>query len=244
VVDLSASHGSPEAFVVKLGPGKEGHEALTRRAVSGLTGYSAADVRALVAGVRRVDVGKGPLDLVPALAGAFRATEQRRHALRRDLCQPLAATRREIVDLLFVLHGRALRATTRDATMGWLGEALHLIQDSYSPAHVDRERGTSGRHPIRYIRYFGPRGRPYPLEHRVFPPPDPRDVILGPSGALTPWAAEAVVASREFAIIVARHLGGGTSLASRRRDIRTFAAKHFALSPRRTDPSVYYPSCR
>jgi hypothetical protein len=234
--------GTPEQFVVKLGRGPEGHERLTRLAAAGVPGITSSDVPALVRGVRRVDIGKNPIQFVPAMIDQFRPSQQRRHALRRDLCQPLSGTVADIRGLLSTLHGRALRASTRNASTEWIGEALHLIQDSYSPAHVARTRGTAGRHPIVYIRYFGLRGRPYPIEHRVVPPPDPRDIVTDPAGILTPWAREAITASREFLRMVARHRAR-PSAPTNAAELRTFARKHTALSPRRIEPKRYYPSC-
>ena len=240
---------SPETadyFVVRLGRTPEGHERLTRDAATGFPGISASDLTALIAGVRRVDVGKGPMDFIPAMTNQFKASQQRRHALRKELCQPLSSALIEFRQHLALLHAKALSAILRGyrrQALEWVGEALHLIQDSYSPAHVERLwRGSGGRHPIVYIRYFGLRGRPYPLEHRVFPPPDPRDIVTGTGGLLTRAARQAVSASREYLHLVLRHFSTPRSPRISAQ-LHAFMNKHLVLSPRRIEPRHYYPRC-
>lgn len=209
---------------------KEGHERLTRLAAAGLPGVGPGDLRALVSGVRRVDTGLPTKHFAPS--------EQRRHVLRRSLCQPLAAALAEARDHLVSLHTRAMATSTRAEFFGWLGEALHLLQDSYSEAHTQRSRA-SGLHPITYIRFYGLRGRGFPQEHRV--PSDPRDQILDASGRLTPAARQAASASREFLRMALRHRR--MPAASRSAELRRFMNRHLILSASRTEPSSLY-RCR
>jgi hypothetical protein len=131
--------------------------------------------------------------------------------------------------------------------MGWTGEALHLIQDSYSPAHTERVIGTGRRRPIKYIRYYKvgvvptrPSSRGAPLEHHV--PKDPRDHVLGPGGRLKPEAVAATAASRQFLEMMRSHLASPRS-PSNRAELTRFMNDHLILSASRTEPSAYY-TCR
>ena len=81
-------------------------------------------------------------------------SQQRRHILRSSHCHPLRDSLSEARNQLVLLHRRALTSRSRQEAMGWLGEALHLIQDSYSNAHTQRQI-TSGIQPIVYIRFYG-----------------------------------------------------------------------------------------
>lgn len=208
-------------FVVRTGAGviPEGHERLTREAAAGITGVSAADVRALVEGVRRPDTESLRNHVLP--------DQQRRHALRATLGQPLAAALRDARMHLAALHGRALGAGSRQAAFLLIGEALHLIQDSYAPAHVQRLKGAGGRHPITYIRYFGPNSGGAPLEHGF--PFDPRDLVAEVTGGLKPWSLAAVAASREFLWLMQRHLARPRA-ARNAEELRTFLDRHLVLS--------------
>lgn len=221
-----------EEFVVGSGPIPEGHERLTREAAAGLAGVTPAALAALIEGVRRPDTESIRNHLV--------AAQQRRHALRATLCQPLGAALTDMRGHLAALHRRALAAATTAAGFGAAGEALHLIQDAYSPAHVERERGAGGRHPIRYIRAYG-LTTGGPREHQF--PFDARDLVTGVlGGALKPWSRVAVEASREYLQLILRHLaapGGGDG-----GELRAYMEKHFALSPNRTEPSRWHIACR
>jgi hypothetical protein len=219
----------------------EGHERLTRDAAAGLAGIGTADVPPLIEGSRRVDYG---------LTNHFKADEQRRHFLRRSLCQNLSAALGEARNTLADLHGRALAAFARGpraGAFGWAGEALHLIQDSYSAAHTERDWAALNV-PIVYIRYFGPWGDPAPREHRVLPPPDPRDLIA-PHGFLIREARAAIATSREYLTLLIRHAAGMAAAgrmpaAAVARELAAFMNRHFALSPRRTEPRTVYLRCR
>jgi hypothetical protein len=239
-----------EAFDTSVMGSPQGHEIITRQAAAGLPGYSAADVAALVEGVRRADIGSGVIGFVGAMAGQFAANSQRSHALRRSVCQPLLQAVREIRGRLVELHGLAVHAESRGqhrAAMEWTGEALHLIQDSYSPAHTERVHGAGIRQPIKYIRYYKvgviptrPASRGAPLEHHV--PKDPRDHVLGPGGRLKPEATSAVRASRQFLQMMRRHFVSPRA-ASNATELTRFMSDHLILSRSRTEPSTHY-ACR
>jgi hypothetical protein len=210
----------------------EGHERLTRDAARGVAGISPTDLSALIEGVRRVDYG---------LTNHFKAGEQRRHALRSAVCQPLRNALSEIRNQLARLHGQAIRANTigtRQAALGLIGEALHLIQDSFSPAHTERVLD-GATNPIRYIRYFGLRGQTYPTEHRVFPAPDPRDIITASGGRLTPVASAAIIASRQFLQMMLRHLTRPTPPHAGA-ELRAFMDRHLVLSASPIEPRFIY----
>lgn len=237
--EISVNGGKDHFVVETRGPFgvvliPEGHEVLTRRATIPLA-LSAAEIAALVEGVRRVDT-------VP-LSYHFRPDEQKRHALRRELCTNMAAALTEIRNHLIRLHGVATGPRPRLDAMRWIGEALHLIQDSFSEAHTEREWSVTGPpHPIRFIRYFGPRGRTYPDEHRVIPAPDPRDIITGPGGALRLAAVHSVIASNEFLRMMLRHLAS-PGAPSQSAELRAFMDRHLVLSPTPREPSAWYSRC-
>src|ERR1700686_1945073 len=183
--------GDSESFTVQFGHLPAGHERVTELAARELPGL---DLKALVAGVRRVDVGSSFVSFVPGMVNQIRPSQQRRHALRGKFCEPIRQALREVRGQLSDLWTRAVRQQRQGAAaaaMGWIGEALHLIQDSYSDAHVWRIRGTAGRYPIVYIRYFGLQGAGAPLEHHLGRDPDPRDLVAGPIGGLIPAADRA-----------------------------------------------------
>ena len=108
-----------------------------------------------------------------------------------------------------------------------IGQALHLLQDSFSSAHVERAGGT-GR--VRHIRVFFIRlGWPplsrAPHEHNA--PSDPRDdVYVG--GALRPEALAAVLASTAFLRMALRHLRapGAPGNAA---ELRAFMHRYLAM---------------
>jgi hypothetical protein len=225
-----------DLFVVKSGPIPEGHERLTRDAARGIRGITASDLAVLTSGVRRPDTAKLTNHINPA--------QQRRHALRRDLCQPLSSALSDIRNQLMLLHANALRASasrSRSAAMGWIGEALHLIQDSYAPAHVERATAGGGRYPIVYIRYYGFIGQGSPREHAF--PFDTRDLVAS-SGTLRPWARVAVTASREFLKMMMRHLAAPRAPGNAA-ELRSYMNRHLILSSRRVEPARIYPiRCR
>jgi hypothetical protein len=210
----------------------QGHQRLTHLAAAGLP-ISPSDLTALKDGNARVD----------ALTKAFDAPEQRRHTLRRTKCQPVSDALSEARNHLIRLHSLALAAPNRQIQFELLGEALHLIQDSYSNAHTERRwGGLGGFHPIVFIRFFGFQGScAFPLEHRVIPPPDPRDTISA-GGTLTAWARESVSASRDYLNMALRHVSApGSPVVPA--ELRTFADRHLALDPAHTPTTFCYPGC-
>lgn len=220
-------------FVVRTGLIPEGHERLTREAAAGVPGIAAAEMQALIEGVRRPDTESLRNHILPG--------QQRRHALRARLCQPLAEALRDARGQFAELHRRALTAPTRLDIYRWAGEALHLLQDSYAPAHMQRVRAPDGRFPITYIRVFGVTGQGAPREHGF--PFDGRDLVADVGGGLRPWSHIAIDASRQYLQILKRHLAAprGPSVAA---ELRAFMDRQFVLSPRRTEPRDLYLRCR
>lgn len=199
-----------------------GHEVLTTDAARGLP-ISPAQLACLIEGVRRPDTASLTAHVVPG--------EQRRHTLRSTILQSQRAALADAVGHLRALHARALApGLPSQERFRLIGEALHLIQDAYAPAHVARDPG--GR--IRRIRNYGPANLTLPVllqpgEHRF--PVDLRDRIRtgGPGSALTPEARAAVAASREYLVMALRHLGGSTPPAQVRTDLDAFIRRHFRL---------------
>jgi hypothetical protein len=166
---------------------EEGHEAITRAAWEGLS-LTPEQQEALIRGVRAPDVSLAGI-LTSALPFA-----QRRHALRPWSGTTTAAGIREMREFLAAIHLRAL--TVPDGPRRWalFGEALHCLQDSYSPAHVDRAGPR-----IVHMKHWGPldalrRGRPSD-EHGF--PRDRRDGAWQ-DGQLTSEATAAVAATRRY----------------------------------------------
>jgi outer membrane protein OmpA-like peptidoglycan-associated protein/peptidoglycan hydrolase-like protein with peptidoglycan-binding domain len=210
-----------------------GHKFLTELAAAGLPTISSNDLDALKEGNARVD----------DLTKAFIPSEQKRHTLRREKCQPVPHALSDARNHLIALHSIALTSVGRKAQFEMFGEALHLIQDSYSEAHTERLwGGAGGVDPIRFIRFFGFQGScRFPREHRVVPPPDPRDNIRN-RGVLTFAAKRSVAASREYLTMALRHLAspGSPSIPG---ELRAFMDKHLILDPGHTPTSFCYPGC-
>ncbi len=199
-----------EPFYTKVTPipgigNKEGHEILTRVAMRGLP-LTAAEQSAILLGVIRPDRGgRSYWNFPRAALESLKAAAQPSHALRPTPSSTVAAALRLIRSRFLRLYYRAMRAANRTVALEWLGEALHLLQDSFSSAHVQRVGG-SGR--IRHIRAFYIRlGWPplsrAPHEHNA--PSDPRDDVYL-HGALRPEARAAIGASRAFLTMALRHL--------------------------------------
>jgi hypothetical protein len=211
---------------------EEGHEVLTRMAASGL--LSGADLDALVLGVIRPDRGGASYWNFPRAAlHSFDPAAQRSHSLRRTPSTALRTALAEIRDHLASLYRSAEGARTRRAALEWVGEALHLIQDSYSGAHVERAvgAGPGGTSPIRHIRAFyatllPPSRSTAPHEHNV--PSDPRDSIWALPGALRIEAGLAVNASREYLGMLLRHLASPTAPGNAA-EFADFLNRHFSL---------------
>jgi hypothetical protein len=237
-LERELTHEAPEAadlFVTEVAFGlPQGHQHLTSLAAAGVPGIGPLESKAMRDGVSRPDD--------PRLA--FDPAQQRRHFLRRTVCQsvPLAlAEGRAHFDLL---HRTVLGSPSRQTQFEFIGEALHVVQDSFSEAHTERSwGGPGGFHPIIFIRFFGFDGSlRHPIEHQVFPPPDPRDVITA-RGSLIPWARESVTSSREFLLMVLRQLASPPAPAVRAAELRRFMDRHMFLSPSHTPTTRFYPSC-
>jgi hypothetical protein len=198
---------------------EEGHEAITRAAWDGLA-FTAERQRALIRGVRAPDVGPFGI-LSSALPFA-----QRRHALRAWSGTPTAAAIRDVRAFLVATHARA--AATPDGPRRWetFGAALHCLQDSYSPAHVDRDGGRILRmkhwgllDPIRRALAGGDARD----EHGF--PADGRDRVWA-DGELTAEAEAAVAASRRYLEIAARVPERGRGETGWRGDLGAFLEAH------------------
>jgi peptidoglycan hydrolase-like protein with peptidoglycan-binding domain len=208
-----------------------GHERLTEDAALVFFAPGSPQLRDLLVGVVRVD----------ELARAFTPGDQRRHCLRQELCQEQAAALRDARSHLEGLHLIAISPIPTAFEMA--GEALHLIQDSYSNAHTERILRTAGPpHPIIFIRFFGSLGCTHPLEHRVFPPPDPRDFITVRGGGLTDFARAGVAASREYLRLLLRHRVG-VPLPVVRAELAVFMDRHLILSGSAVPTRTFYPKC-
>jgi hypothetical protein len=223
----------------------EGHRHLTELAASSLR----------ISPKQREDLKNGNAR-VDAFTKVFTPDEQKRHTLRREKCQPVADALSEARNHLESLHSTALSSVHPKTQFETLGEALHLIQDSYSEAHTERLWGAPGAvHPIRFIRLFRLVGCSFPREHRVVPlppplwrpptpeelVPDPRDLIKN-RGVLTFAARESVSASREYLDMALSHLASPTS-PSIPGELRAFMDKHLILDPGHTPTSFCYPRC-
>lgn len=208
----------------------EGHELLTRNAAAGMS-LSAHEMNLLRDGVRRPDTASLSAHVAPG--------EQRRHFLRQTILHSMAAAHRDATNHLRSLHGRLLAlGAGSDEQFRLMGEALHLIQDSFAPAHVDRDP-SSGR--IRYIRNFGPSNLVAPLisplavpflpnEHRF--PADQRDRIhsgLPYSGTLKPEAQQAIEASRQYLMMTLRQVRGAVPTATAMTELEDFIRRRFSL---------------
>jgi hypothetical protein len=202
---------APEPFWTRVTPipgigNKEGHEILTRDAMKGLADLKPGDPYNILTGVIRPDRGSRSYWSFPRAAiTGLKASAQPSHSLRPTPSSSVAAAMRLIQARFAGLHSRALGAATRREACEWLGEALHLLQDSYSSAHTERAGGTGRIRTIRvfFIRVGWPPRSKAPSEHNA--PSDPRDNVYA-GGALRPEASAAVRASRAFLIMALRHL--------------------------------------
>jgi hypothetical protein len=109
---------------------------------------------------------------------SFSPDEQKHHALRRTYGQPQPDALRDIVSDLRSQHAAILAETDGNKRLYRIGGAIHLIQDAFSPAHMEREPASQGC--IHRIRNYGRGGKlfdpgtPGP-EHGV--PTDHRDRV-------------------------------------------------------------------
>lgn len=168
-----------------------GHEILTERAAGGII-TKRADLLALVDGARRPDLAD-PSDHI-------KLGEQNRHFLR-SIKQPAWAAWFLAIDHLRLLHQGMMAGTSRADQFRLIGEALHLIQDSFAPAHVERELRTGD---IQNIRIYDPKAPP---GNHLFLT-DARDAIFiaQPPMMLTAGARKAIAASSEYLKMALMHL--------------------------------------
>lgn len=194
---------------------EEGHEAITRQAWDGLA-LSDEEQRALIGGVRTPDAGLFGI-LTSALPFA-----QRRHALRAWSGTTTDTAVREMREFLAATHFRALALPDGRRRWALLGEVLHCLQDSYSPAHTDRDGAQILRMKhwglLDGLRRGGSDGTARD-EHGF--PSDPRDSAWS-DGTLTEEARAAVAASRRYLEIATRRSGSSESHEARQVEFATF----------------------
>ena len=199
-----------EPFFTKVTPipgigNKEGHEILTRAALRSFQ-LSAAEQSAVLLGVIRPDRGGRSYWNFPRSAiESLKAAAQPSHSLRSTPASSTASALRLIRARFATLHRRALQAANRTTALEWLGEALHLLQDSFSAAHVERIGGTGRIGAIRafYIRIGWPPLSRQPHEHNA--PSDKRDDVYD-NGRLRTEARAAILASGKYLAMALRHL--------------------------------------
>jgi hypothetical protein len=184
---------------------EEGHEAITRAAWDGLD-LTDAQQAALICGVRAPDVSLRGL-------GSFAlSSRQPRHALRARPGTTTAEGIRAMRAFVADRHRWALDAADDRRRWEGFGEILHCVQDSYSPAHADRDGAR-----ILRMKHWGPfdrlrhAARVGGLDEHGFPT-DPRDVALH-DGELTEAARRAVPPTRAYLEMAARAGGDDELLA-------------------------------
>jgi len=194
--ELGQEAEGSEAFSTDPIPGiSDGHTSLTRQ-IAAEIGLKTDEVTALVVGSAKPDRDYPVND-----PRSLDECEQRRHALRGRLCQEVGAALQDVRGHLTKLYKKAL-ATSGTPQFGLIGEALHLIQDSYSPAHTEREQffGLTRPGAIVYIRVWHPTSPGYPTEHGW--PADLRDRLHLQSSS----GKAASTATRDFLQMVVGHI--------------------------------------
>lgn len=167
-------------------------------------------------------------ELVGHVAHSVREAEQKLHALRRNPGQDWRVALREIVAELQAQHRGILAEPNARARLRRVGAALHLIQDSYCPAHTERRAGNC----IGYVRNYG--GNDNPLWQRAgegrehqFPFDDRDSVTAHPA-----HAGAATAASREYLQIVFKMIYGRArsnlvAVTEANDEFQQFVQKHF-----------------
>lgn len=223
---------APEPFFTKVTPipgigNKEGHEILTRVAMRGLP-LTPADKGAVELGVIRPDRGgRSYWNFPRAALDSFKMGAQPAHSLRPSPSSTVPFALGMIRGRLLALYRRAMASSARSTALEWVGEALHLLQDSFSSAHVDRAGGTGRIRHIRafFIRLGWPPRSQAPREHNA--PSDPRDDIYL-HGAPRPEARAAIRASREYLVMMLRHLRAPRS-PNNAAEFRAFMNRYLAM---------------
>ena len=80
--------------------------------------------------------------------------DQKFHALRSTYLQPQGQALTEIANEVRRQHDTIVSARDTRSQLGLIGKLLHLIQDSFSPAHIDRRPGSGWC--VAYVRNYGP----------------------------------------------------------------------------------------
>lgn len=200
-------------WVVRVPPlsREEGHEAITSAAWEGLD-LTEEQRDALIRGVRAPDVSLAGI-LVTALPFA-----QPRHALRAWHGTSTAEAVRKVRRFVTDRHLRAMALPDGPRRWAAFGEVLHCLQDSYSPAHVERHGPRITR-----MRHWGPldrwRRQPAADEHGF--PTDARDRARDGSG-LTEAALAAATASRAYLELALRDQAERPGAEARRVAITEF----------------------
>jgi len=173
--------GAEPFWTDPIGRLSDGHTSLTRlvanRIAKSFPSLKPKDVDALVE-------GSLPPDKVPAtIREQMDECQQRCHALRDRPCQETTAALEDICAYLTKLYKNAL-ANTNKPNFILIGEALHLIQNSYSPAHMEREHFAGPPHfgLIIYLRFWNPISPGFPLEHSLAVDIRDRLDLLSPQG--------------------------------------------------------------
>ena len=120
-----------------------GHEILTELAARGLIKDN-VDLDALIVGSRRPDLADPQHHIKPG--------KESSHFLRSFTQSPSDAWW-SAINHLRTLHQQMMDGSKRVDQFMLIGEALHLIQDSFAPAHVEREPRTGD---ILNISIYGP----------------------------------------------------------------------------------------
>lgn len=219
--EIGSQTDAGEAFATDPIPllSKDGHSSMTLQVAKQFPhDFTPDDVKVLVEGSRRPD--KNP----PTLGEQTDECQQRRHCLRGRLCQEVTAALRDIRGHLAKLYRDAMaKPSSPDYLL--LGEALHLIQDSYSPAHTEREQfmGPPYLGAIIYVRYWHWISPGYPTEHGY--PADVRDTL----DLQTATGVAAATASREFLQVVVNHKKNPGAPDNQAR-FEAYIGKHLGLS--------------
>jgi hypothetical protein len=154
--------------------------------------------------------------------------DQKLHALRRNPGQDWRTALREIVAELVAQHRDILADGNPRSRLRRIGAALHMIQDSYCPAHTSRTDAGC----IDYVRNYG--GNDTPLWERggaarehMFPM-DARDSVA----AHPAQASLATQASREYLQIVFKAIYGRmradpAAVAEADGEFQQFVQRHF-----------------
>lgn len=178
----------------------EGHEVITRAAWDGLE-LTDAQRASLIRGVRAPDIS------IRGLAVFALPSRQPRHALRAHASTSTEEGVAAMRAFVAARHARALLST--DDRWRWeeVGEILHCIQDSYSPAHTDRDGAR-----ILRMKHWGPFDRRRGADEHGFPT-DIRDHAVV-DGVLTDEARAAAATCHRYLELVMAEVPADGPLAA------------------------------